>query len=181
MTDDPHSRASLAAALGVERMHPPEFVAFFGGLPRRVTALALGAQALDAKGDGEASGPHGQPPTGDEAEAEPTVDPTDELVEIADAVDLLAERTGNIGLASDTDTGAAPIDLSVLDQTSPEIAILLRRIEASSVDVSRRIAGLSSSAWNSNPGLIDHVRSAVVETVGPIRAVERRIQRHSDD
>lgn len=175
MTDDPTSPEALAASLGLERMHPPEFVAFFGGLPRRVTALVIRAKSLDGEDDDNV----GDAGKGD-GKAKPGVDPTDELVEIAEAVDRLTDRTRSVGSTTATDAEPPPIDLSVLGGTSPEIEALLDRIETASIDVTRRIAGLSSNEWNRSPGLIDDVRSTVIEVVGPLRAVERRIQRYSD-
>lgn len=165
--------ADLATALGVDHLHPPEIGAFFGGLPRRVTALLdSGEQAAE---DGAAdSSPSDAGAAGSEERF------IDELTIIVDALDELIDRTKAVSSAIDPEATADPADAVDLHTLPSETAELVDRIEAGATEVTRRLAGLSSAAWQAEPDLLDQARSAVVAIAGPLRSIERRAEEPSD-
>lgn len=182
MAGDTTPSQKLAAGLGIDRMHPPEFEAFFGGLHRRMIALTL--RAIPAKPQGD-----GRDPSAAELDRAPKpkrgIDPTDELVMIGDAIDELIDRTKAVGYSIEPDVATADSGddavVADLEERSPQVAELVGRITTGATEVTRRLAGLSSSTWETNSGLVDQVRATIVSVVDAIRMLERRIERYESD
>lgn len=159
MTEPDSSQEDLVAGLDLGHMNPPDIVAFFAGLPRRVAASLV----QDDEPDDE--------PATDEDDAPPL--PVDEMNAIADALQRLIDRTKSVGFSLDPGVTVKGVDLSVLATLPPEVESAMRRIEAGATEVARRLSGLSSAAWRANTDLLADARSAVADAVGPLRAVER--------
>jgi hypothetical protein len=153
MDDSPQDDEALGRGLQVDHLNPPQIEMFVKGLPRRVdeqlTALRPNA-------------------------------PTDDLVALLTAIGDRQESTIEdlvaTGYAPDTSVEVAlprTVDESDLH---PDLNRARDRFEAASVEVARRLAGIPTNGWESNPELLGKLRQAVVRTSALIRAVADAVQ-----
>lgn len=166
MTEPDSSADDLVAGLDLDHMNPPDIVAFFAGLPRRVAAALVPADPSDDERAGE----------GDD-EADPL--PIEEINAIADTLQRLIDRTKSVGFSLDPDVPATGVAASTRQALPPEVEPAIRRIETGATEVARRLRGLSSAAWQANEELLSEARSAVAAAASPLRTVER--YQRSDD
>lgn len=163
MTEPDSSNEDLVAGLDLDHLNPPDIVAFFAGLSRRVAA----ALVLEDPGDEETND--------DDDEAGPL--PVEEMNAIADTMQRLIDRTKSVGFSLEPDVAAGAIGASMRQALPPEIEPAMHRIETGATEVARRLSGLSSAAWEANADLLADARFAIAEAVGPLRTVERHERR----
>ncbi len=161
MTEPDSSQENLVAGLDLDHLNPPDIVAFFAGIPRRVAAALVPEDPSDDE----------QPIEEDDEEADPL--PIEEMNAIADAMERLIDRTKSVGFSLEPDVAAIAIAASTRQALPAEVVPAMSRIETGATEVARRLRGISSAAWNANEELLAEARAAVAEAVGPLRAVER--------
>ena len=160
---------AIGAGLDIDRLQPPDIETFLRGLPRRVA----GSIAIDPPPDESAESEAGR---ADRAERIARV--VERLQDIVDGIDRLIERIGDGGYGLDPDEpGAAPARPEGLPAT---IVAHLERIETGATEAARRLAGLPTSAWESDPDLIGAIRAAVVELVSRLRALQAEAPQNDD-
>ncbi|MDH3302355.1 MAG: hypothetical protein OES24_17790 [Acidimicrobiia bacterium] len=174
MTEPDSAREDLVAGLNLDHLNPPDIVAFFAGLPRRVAVVLV---RDDPHGDEEAKdGVVAGDDRGDD-EGEPL--PVEEMNAIADTLQRLIDSTKSVGFSLEPHVAAKGIDPSTRQALPPDVQPAMDRIEAGATEVARRLAGLSSAAWKANADLLAEARYAVADAVGPLRVIERH--RAGDD
>lgn len=132
--------------LSIEHLNPPEIEAFFGGLPRRAAGYLAD---LDRRA------------------------PTEELVErlnkMIDRCEALVERLQSVGYALEAEAEQPGGTGRQLE--APPLAEPVQRLEAASVEVVKRLAGIPSVIWRSDDQLLQSSREAVAAVAATLRSL----------